>query len=241
MIQAENETIDSIKDIRIIQSKTGYRFSIDAVILENFITLKKKERCIELGAGSGVISMLLARKHESVNITGVEIQKALAERAEKNVRLNGLEGRVGIIRSDIMKLKESFPSGKADVVFSNPPFRKPKTGRLSHDDEKAAARHELKITLPGLIKTASRLLKEKGRFYLIYHPFRLVELITLLQEARLEPKKIRFVHPKKGEEAKMALIESVKGAGRWLKVSPPLFIHAKDDEYTAEIKEMLGR
>ena len=233
-----DETLDTIKDVKIIQSKKGYRFSIDAVILENFIRTKKYDEGIEFGTGSGVISILLAKRSPYFKLTGVEIQKSLAERALTNVELNGLEDRIDIIRYDIKKLKDIFPAGKADLIFSNPPFRKPKTGRISIDNERAAARHELKITLSELIKTASYLLEDKGRFNLIYHPFRLIELIGLLQESQLEPKRMRFVHSRTGEEAKMVLVEAVKNSGTWLKIEPPLFIYEDNGEYSAEMKSV---
>jgi len=235
------ETLDTIKNIKIIQSKKGYRFSIDAVILENFIRTKKYDKGIELGAGSGVISILLARRSPYIKLTGVEIQKPLADRAIRNVELNRLEDRVEILKKDIKRLKNILPEGKADLIFSNPPFRKPETGRISIDGEKAAARHELRITLPKLIDTASYLLKERGRFCLIYHPFRLIELTGLLQESKLEPKRVRFVHSRPGEEAKMVLIEAVKGSGRWLKVAPPLYIHNEGRSYTEEVRQLLNK
>lgn len=235
------ETLDSIKDVNILQSEKGYRFSIDAVILEDFISAKKHDRGIELGTGSGVISILLAKRFDSIKLTGVEIQKPLAARAEKNVKLNNLADRIDILRSDINKLKDVLPANKADIVFSNPPFRKTETGKISIDDERAAARHEIKMTLAGLIETAAYLLKDRGRLYIIYHPFRLIELIGLMQRYNLEPKKMRLVHSRQGEEAKMVLIEAVKGSGRWLKILPPLFIHKEGDEYTEDIKKMLGK
>ncbi len=236
-----DETLDTIKDVKIIQSKKGYRFSIDAVILEDFIRTKKYDKGIELGTGSGIISILLAKRSPYIKLTGVELQKPLAERAKKNVILNKLEDRIEILKADIKKLKNILPAGKAALVFSNPPFRRPDTGRISIDDERAAARHELKITLSELIKTASYLLKEKGRFCLIYHPFRLIELISLLQESRLEPKRMRFVHSRDGEEAKMVLIEAVKSSGRWLKVDPPLYIHEDSGGYSDEIEQLLNK
>lgn len=235
------ETLDSIKDVNILQSIKGYRFSIDAVILEDFISIKKYDHGIELGTGSGVISILLAKRSGNIKLTGVEIQKTLAARAEKNVKLNSLEDRIDILRADLNKLKKMLPANKADLVFSNPPFRKTETGLISTDDERAAARHETKMTLSGLIEAASYLLKDRGRLYMIYHPFRLIELIGLLQKSNLEPKKMRFVHSRQGEEAKMVLIEAVKGSGKWLKIPPPLYIHNKGNEYTEEIKKMLGK
>lgn len=236
------ETCDTIKDIRLFQAENGYRFSVDALLLEDFIPAKQQGRGTELGAGSGIISILLAKRNKDVKIVAVEIQKSLAEQAKRNVELNGLSERIEVINEDIKALKlKVFPPNKFDFVFSNPPFRKPGTGLLSSDRERAIARHEIKIRLHGLIDIASYLLKNHGRFYLIYHPFRLIELICILRERRLEPKRIRFVHSRSGEEAKMVMVEASKGAGTWLRIEPPLYIYEKGNEYTQEMKGIYGQ
>ncbi|MBI5408283.1 MAG: tRNA1(Val) (adenine(37)-N6)-methyltransferase [Nitrospirae bacterium] len=240
MEQRSGETLDSIKDIKLFQAEDGYRFSVDALLLENFIRARRLEKGLELGAGSGVVSILLAKRLRQVKLIAVEIQKTLADRAVRNVSLNNLDGRLEILEKDIKDLKKIFPANKFDFVFSNPPFRKTKTGRLSAYKERAVARHEIEITLPELLKTASYLLKHSGKFFLIYHPFRLAELITLLRKARLEPKRMRFVHSRVGEEAKMVLLEAVKGSGTWLKVEPPVYLYEDGDEYTPELKKILG-
>lgn len=234
-----DETLDSIKDIKVFQAKDGYRFSVDALLLENFISARRPGRGIELGTGSGIISILLAKRLKCPGIVAVEIQEALAERARRNVSLNGLDGKVEVLSKDIKELKKVFSTNEFDFVFSNPPFRKPKTGRLSKYEERAVARHEIEITLPDMIKTASYLLKHSGKFYLIYHPFRLVELIEMLRNARLEPKRMRFVHSKEGDEAKMVLIEAVKGSGAWLKIDPPLYLYNISNEYTRDLINIL--
>lgn len=242
-----DETYDTIKDIKLFQAKTGYRFSVDALLLEDFISQNwwkvssKIYKGIELGAGSGIISILLAKRNKNAKIIAVEIQKNLAERAKRNVGLNNLTDKIEVLNEDIKHMRKIFPPNKFDFAFSNPPFRKPKTGLLSTDEERAVARHEIKITLPDIIGTASYLLKNSGRFYLIYHPFRLAELIGLLHKARLEPKRIRLVHPRVGEGAKMVLIEAIKGSGVWLKVNPPLYIYEKGNEYTAKMKRVYGQ
>lgn len=233
-------TLDSIKDIKLYQPKRGYRFSVDALLLFDFISLTKPSRGVELGTGSGIISLLVARKFKKAEITGIEIQKMLAGCAEKNIKLNRVDDRVRIINEDIRNIKKVLPANKFDLVFSNPPFRKTKTGRLSADNGRAVARHEIKISLPDIIEAASYLLKHAGKFYLIYHPFRLAELISLLQKEGLEPKRMRFVHSREGEEAKMVLIEAQKGSGTWLKIEPPLYIHKKGKEYTDEMKRVYG-
>ena len=236
-----DETLDSIKDTKLFQAKNGYRFSVDALLLEDFISAKRLGKGMELGAGSGIVSILLAKRRKDTKIISVEIQESLAERAKRNVRLNRLDNRIEILSKDIKELRELFSTNEFDFVFSNPPFRKPKTGRLSIYEERAVARHELEITLPDLINTALYLLKHTGKFYLIYHPFRLAELISLLRKAGLEPKRMKFVHSKTGEEAKMVLIEAVKGSGIWLKIAPPLYIYEKGNEYTPEMKRILKK
>ena len=239
LIPNKNETLDTIKDIKIIQSKEGYRFSIDAVLLDYFITAKPLEQGVELGTGSGIISILLAKRLENTKITAVEIQEALAGRARRNTELNDLKEKINILSMDMRELRKKFPANGFDFVFSNPPFRKPKTGRMSTDEERAIARHEIEISLPDLVSTAAYLLKHNGRFYMIYHPFRLAELVSLLRESRLEPKRMRFVHSRAGEEAKMVLIEAVKGGGVWLKIDPPLYLYEEGNDYTQETRDIL--
>lgn len=236
-----NETLDSIKDIKLFQSKKGYRFSIDAVLLEQFISARHSSKGIELGTGSGIISILLAKRLSNINITAVELQKTLSDRARRNVKLNDLEERIEVIQNDIKDLKDMYATNSFNFVYANPPFRKPKTGRMSIDKERAIARHEIEISLKELISTSSYLLKHSGRLYLIYHPFRLVELISIMKESRMEPKRMRFVHSKKGDEAKMVLIEAAKGSGTWLKIEPPLFLYEKGKTYSKEVLEMLDK
>lgn len=235
------ETLDSIKDIRLFQAKNGYRFSVDALLLENFISTARASKGIELGTGSGIISILLAKRLKEAELTAVELQYSLAERARRNVSINGLDGKVEILSKDIKELKSVFSTNTFDFVYSNPPFRKTETGRMSIHEERAVARHEVEMTLPDLVKTAAYLLKHSGRFFLIYHPFRLTELIELLRQSRLEPKKMRFVHSAQGEEAKMVLIEAMKGAGTWLTIEPPLYLYNTDTTYTSEMKAILNK
>jgi tRNA1Val (adenine37-N6)-methyltransferase len=234
-----NETLDSIKNIKLLQAKDGYRFSVDALLLENFISANRLDNGVELGSGSGIISILLAKRLKDTRIISVEIQEYLADRAKRNVRLNNVEEKVEIMSKDIKDLRRVFPTNSFDFVFSNPPFRRLKSGRLSISEERAVARHEMEITLADLVSTASYMLKHSGKFYLIYHPFRLVELISLLRKKRLEPKRMRFVHSRADEEAKMVLIEAVKGSGTWLKVDPPLYIYEKGNDYTPELIKIL--
>jgi tRNA1Val (adenine37-N6)-methyltransferase len=223
---APDETLDPFFDgsLQILQKKKGYRFSIDAILLSQFISLRKGEKAIDLGTGCGIVPLLLAKATNAHSFVGIEIQRELAELARRNVALNCLDEHITILFRDFKKLKGVFSPGAFDVVFSNPPYRKRLTGRVNPSPEKAIARHEIKGTLDDLIKMAAYLLPAKGRCYLIYSASRAVDLLFTLRRHKLEPKRLRFVHPKKEEDAKFILVESVKASGAELKVMGPLFL-----------------
>ncbi|MBC8414780.1 MAG: tRNA1(Val) (adenine(37)-N6)-methyltransferase [Nitrospira sp.] len=237
----KRETLDTIKGAEIYQARSGYRFSIDAVLLENFIRVRKDARGIEFGTGSGVISILLARRLKGVRLTAIELQDALAERASRNICLNGLESRIEVLRKNIKDLRDLYPTNSFDFVYSNPPFRQVTTGRISVGSERSIARHEIEITLAELVESAAYLLNHSGRFFIVYHPFRLAELITELRSVNLEPKRMQFIHSRAGEEAKMVLVEAVKGSGVWLKIISPLCIYNSNDQYTDEVLGILAK
>jgi tRNA1Val (adenine37-N6)-methyltransferase len=232
-------TLDTIRDIQLYQSKTGCRFSVDALLLFDFVYMKRVEKIADLGAGSGIVGILLAKGYPDAKVTLFELQDNLVKLAEKNVLLNLLEDRIRVVRCDIRTLHNLRLTPHAyDLAVSNPPFRRLKSGRISIEDEKAIARHEIKLRLEELIATASHLLKAKGRFYIIYHPHRLSEIMEKLRKRGLEPKRLRFVHSNISSEAKMVLIESVKGGRIGLKVERPLYIYREDGGYTEEMMEI---
>ncbi len=227
LLPSPDETLDNFFNgkLQIIQKKKGYRFSIDAVLLSQFIKIRKNERAIDLGTGCGILPLLLAHTTKAHFFIGVEIQKGLAECAKKNVVLNHLEDRISILKQDFRELKGTLPPGSFDVVLSNPPYRKYRTGRINPSMEKAIARHEIKETLEDLISIASYLLPPKGRCYLIFPALRTVDLLVALRGEKLEPKRLQFVHPRIGEEAKFILTESIKASGVELKLMEPLILH----------------
>lgn len=227
-------TLDSIRDIQLFQSKAGYRFSVDALLLFDFIRLKHVSNIADLGAGSGIVGILLAKKYLKAKITLVEIQPGLCELAERNVVLNNVSKRVHVIQYDFRKLPENLLK-KYDLVVSNPPFRRLKTGRLNVAEERSIARHEITMSLDALMKTASSLLREKGRFCIIYHPWRIAELFMNVHEQGFEPKRLRFVHSHAMSEAKMLLLEAVKGGRCGLKVEKPFFIYTANGTYSEEM------
>jgi len=223
-----DETLDSFFDrrIQILQKKRGYRFSIDAVLLSQFIKIRKNEKVIDLGTGCGILPLLLCHETKAHSFVGVEIQKDLAELAKRNILLNHFEDRISILKNDFRTLKTIFPPGSFHVVLSNPPYRKYRTGRVNPTLEKALARHEIKGTLEDLVSMASYLLPPKGRCYLIFPALRTVDLLVALRHRRLEPKRLRFVYPRLHEEANFILTESIKASGVELRVMDPLILQS---------------
>jgi tRNA1Val (adenine37-N6)-methyltransferase len=222
-----DETLDTFLDgkLKIIQQRRGYRFSIDAVLLSQFVKLRRNDKVVDLGTGCGILPLLLSQAMKVLSFVGVEIQRDLADLANRNVLLNHLQSRVTILRQDFRSLKRTFPPGVFDVVLSNPPYRKHLTGRINPSAEKAIARHEIKGTLDDLLSTASYLLPPKGRCYLIYPAARTVDLLVTLRGKKLEPKRVQWVYSREGEEAKFILVEAVKTSGVELKTLPPLILH----------------
>jgi tRNA1Val (adenine37-N6)-methyltransferase len=230
LLPSPDETLDTFFNgkLQILQKKKGYRFSVDAILLSQFVRIRKNERVIDLGTGSGILLLLLSHTTKTHSFVGIEIQKGLAECAQKNVVLNHLDGRISILRQDFRELKRTFPPGSFDVVLSNPPYRKYRSGRVNPLMEKAVARHEIKGTLGDLISIASYLLPPKGRCYLIFPALRTVDLFVALRDGKLEPKRLQFVHPRIEEEAKFILTESIKTSGVELKIMNPLILRESD-------------
>jgi tRNA1Val (adenine37-N6)-methyltransferase len=221
-----DETLDTFFEgkLQVIQKRKGYRFSMDAVLLSQFVKIRKDERVIDLGTGCGILPLLLSQTTKARSFVSVEIQAGLAECAKKNVLLNHLEDRMSILQQDLRELRKTLPPGSFDVVLSNPPYRKYRSGRINPSVEKAIARHEMRGTLEDLISVASYLLPAKGRCYVIFPATRTVDLLVALRSRKLEPKRLQFVHPCIGEDAKFILVESIKTSGVELKVTAPLIL-----------------
>ncbi len=236
-------TLDHIRDIKICQSRSGYRFSVDALLLYSFVNSLLAEKIADLGAGSGIIGLLLAKKYADANVFLFELQDGLAAIAEKNVVLNSLEERVRVIRADVREIRGFFAgsdAGTFDMVVSNPPFRKERSGLVNPGEEKAIARHEITLKLTELVSAARYLMKSKGRLFLIHHPARLGELVSALREKRMEIKRLRFVHSTALTEAKMVLVEAITGGRSGVKVERPLIIYHENGDYTPEMLSLYG-
>jgi len=217
------ETVDTFLNgrLRIIQSQKGYRFSVDALLLADFAILEDEDIVVDLGAGCGIISLLLAVQKEPGLVVGLELQNDLVSQAQRNVALNKLEQKVAIMQGDLRN--PPLPPRSADIVVCNPPYRTARNGRINPDVGKAIARHEIAVSLDAILAASATLLKRKGRLFLIYPANRMVELLTKMRRARLEPKRLQLVFPDSASEAKLALIEGRVQARPGLKVLPPIF------------------
>lgn len=238
----EGERIDDLmrNGYKIIQSKNGFRFGMDAVLLSGFVCAEESGRIIDLGTGTGIIPLLLRAKTKSKDITGLEIQSDSCDMAKRSVALNGLENDIHIIQGDIRQAAEIFGKGTFDAVVSNPPYIKSGGGLKNPDEAKAIARHEIKCTFGDIAGQARLLLKNGGRFWLVHRPERLAEIIDVLRENHLEPKRLKLVHSFAEGEAVLFLLEAVSGAGSALKIEKPLIIYKEKGVYTDEIYEVYG-
>lgn len=223
LLRKADETVDTFLNgkLRIIQSQRGYRFSVDALLLAEFVSIKDEDLVIDLGAGSGIISLFLATKRKVGFIVGIELQKELASQAQRNVALNELERKIAIIQGDLRHLP--LARGFADVVVCNPPYRQQRSGRISPDESKAIARHEIAASLDAILAAAKALLKPGGRLTLIYPANRLTEVFTKMRKEGLEPKRLQIIFPDSASYAKLALIEGRLQGRSGLKILPPIF------------------
>ena len=242
VICGEDERIDDLQrnGYRIIQKKKGFCFGMDAVLLSGFAQVQEGEMAVDLGTGTGIIPILLEAKTKGRHFTGLEIQEEVAEMANRSVRLNHLEDRVDIVRGDIKEASRLFGKASFDVVTSNPPYMNDNHGLKNPDLPKAIARHEVFCTLDDVCREASLLLKTGGRFYMVHRPHRLAEIITALKNYKLEPKRMKLVHPFIDKDANMVLIEAVRGGKSMMKVEAPIIVYQKPGVYTQEIYDIYG-
>jgi tRNA1Val (adenine37-N6)-methyltransferase len=233
---SDQETLDELKGyrLRIIQPRHGYRFSVDPLLLADFAKVGKGERVLDLGTGCGIIPMLLARQEPSAQITGAEFQEVMADIAGRNVALNDLSGQVEIISHDVVDLRRQFPVSSFDLVVSNPPYRRPGTGKISPRAGRDDSRHETTATLADFMAAAKFLVKESGRICFIYHTCRLAELMAQAALQKLAPIRLRMVHGNVEAPGRMFLIELMKGRVGELQVEPPLMVRRNDGGYSEE-------
>lgn len=240
---SEFERIDDlyIKGYRIIQDKRYFCFGIDAVLLADFARIRRGERVADLCCGNGVIPLLLGARTEAKEIFGLEIQSISCELARRSIALNGEEKRISILQGDIKERQEELKEATFDVVTVNPPYQEAGGNLQNEREEQAIARHEIACTLEDVVAKGAALLRFGGRFYMIHRPNRLVDIFEVMRTNRLEPKRIRMVHPQLYKGPTMMLIEGRKNGARQLTVDPPLIIYEKDGSYTQEIHDIYRR
>ncbi len=239
------ETLDNlaIGGLQLLQAAQGYRYSLDPILLANFVVLRSGAQVVDLGTGCGIIPLVLARLNENSSLIGIERQGLLAERAVRNVELNGLSDRITILSEDIRQIEELLPTKSVDVVISNPPYRRPGTGHVASNDERAAARHELAGGLNEFTAAAKWLLKNGGSFAVIYLAERLPELMAAMDGAGIEPKRLRMIHSRRGDAAKLLMLEGRKGGRPGLVVEEPLFVYREGTgrDYSDEVLAMYNK
>lgn len=238
----EGERLDDlqIKGYGIIQNPGKFCFGMDAVLLSSFAKIKKQERALDLGTGTGILPILLEAKNEGEHYTGLEIQKESVDMARRSIEYNGLEDKVDVEAGDIRNASGLFGAASFQVVTVNPPYMIGKHGLKNENEALYIARHEVLCTLDDVLRESARLLTPKGRFYMVHRPFRLPEILAKMSAYRIEPKRMRLVHPYVDKEPNMVLVEGLRGGNPRMKVEPPLVVYEKDGRYTEELLRIYG-
>ncbi len=226
------------KGLKIIQNENWFCFGMDAVLLANFCDLKDGEEVVDLGTGTGIIPILLYGKNNAKKIFGIEVQKEVAEMAQRSIKLNKIEEYVEIINSNIKDYRKHLKKNYFGTVVTNPPYIQTSNNLISPEKKKALSRHEIEGNLEDFIKMAAELLKHRGKLYMVYRPNRLVEVFQHMKKYKIEPKKIRFVQNRIDEEPNLVLIKGIKAANPYLIVEKPLIVFNREGNYTEEINKI---
>lgn len=238
----ENERIDDLQrnGYQIIQNPEKFCFGMDAVLLSGFVRVKPGAKVLDLGTGTGIIPLLVEAKTQAMHISAIEIQEESADMARRSVQLNGLEDKIDIVTGDLREAEKFFDAASFDVVTCNPPYMIGQHGLTNPDAPKAIARHEILCTLEDVVRTAAKLLKPGGYFCMVHRPFRLAEIIRVMTEYKLEPKRMKLVYPYVDKEPNMVLIEGCRGGKPRMTVEKPLIVFKEPKIYTDEITDVYG-
>lgn len=239
----EDETIDDLqlKNLNLIQKKDGFKFGIDAVLLSDFANVKNKHKVIDLCTGTGIIPFLIYGKYEPEIVYGLEIQEDMVEMAKRSVELNSLEEKVFFLNEDLKNIEFLKKLEKFDVVTVNPPYKLNNAGIINPNDKLAIARHEILCNLEDVISASRVLLKDNGRLFMIHRPERLADIFTLMRKYKIEPKRVKMIHPKIGKAPNIVLVEGQRDGGAYLKWEAPLYVYDENGNYTKEIDSIYWR
>ena len=240
----ENERVDDLeyKGLKLIQNCNGFCFGVDSVLLSDFAReIKPNSEVVDIGTGTGIVSVLLTSKTKLKTVYGVEIQEDVAELAKRNAKLNNIEDKFKVINTNIKDIFDFLEPYQFDAVVTNPPYKKENTGMKNIDKRQLISRHEVECNLEDIISNSYKLLKDLGEFYMVHRAERLVDIMTLLRKYKMEPKKVRFVHSKPEEKPTLILVKAIKGAREYLKIEKPLIIYREDGEYTDEILKIYDK
>jgi len=223
--------------VNIIQPEKGVRFTLDSLLLADFCRIRPRDRILELGAGTGVISLLLAKKFPRARFVADEFEPRAYDLLCRNVEMSGLIDRIVPVDRDVKYLSRSIAPNAFNAIVANPPYTKSGTGRKSPSPERQTARQDQSASFHAWLNCRN-MLKNKGRFILVFPASRAAEMMSSLRERKLEPKRLRFVHPSARKPASLVLIESIKSAGVGLEILPPLVVHETDGAYTEEMRQI---
>lgn len=239
----EDECLDDLQldGLHLIQKKNGFKFGIDAVLLSDFAKDAPSKRTLDLCTGTGIVPILLSAKTKTPEIHGLEIQESICDMAKRSVEYNQLSGRVFITGGDLKYACEIYGKASFDKITCNPPYMECGKGIINSTDSLTVSRHEIKCTLEDVIRISSHLLIQHGRFFMVHRPSRLADIICYMREYKIEPKRLRFIHPCAEKAANLILIEGIRCGGRELKMLPPLYVYNTDGTYTDEINRIYGR
>lgn len=233
----EDETIDDLQlnGLKLIQKKDGFKFGIDAVLLSDFANVKSRHEVVDLCTGTGIIPFLIYGKYKPRNVCGLEIQEDMVQMARRSTKLNSLEESISFYNNDLRDIEFLKQLKKFDVVTVNPPYKLNNSGIINPNDKLAIARHEILCNLEDVIYASRILLKDNGRLFMIHRPERLADIFTLMRKYKIEPKRVKMIHPKAGKAPNIVLVEGQRDGGAYLKWEEPLYVYDDNGKYTKEI------
>ena len=239
-----NERIDELElnNLKIIQKNDGFCFGIDSVLLSDFARkIKNNSKVLDLGTGTGILGILLCAKTNLKQITGIEIQKDIADMATRSIQLNNLQGKFDILNCNITDIDKLLKIDSYDAIVTNPPYKKPNSGKINENKTKLISRHEIEANLDDFIRISFKMLKDKGTLYMVHRAERIVDILSTMRKYKMEPKRIRFVYSNKNSESKLVLLEATKNAKPFVKIERPLYVYNENGDYTQELLQIYNK